>query len=186
MAKKVAGWFMIFLVTLYFTSLAVMAEEYLQGNQFIRPDEISLDKAVHRAGQTVKMLDDMNKAFIVLIAEEYVKDPTMFSAATLFKKVFFKMDRKGWFKARLIDATGTPNNPDNIPKNKFERDALEKIVNGRSYYERVEKKEGEYYLMAATSVSVVAEGCTICHHDKKLGDLLGAISYTIPLERFIE
>jgi hypothetical protein len=186
MAKKVAGLFLISLATLYFTSLAVTAEESLQRNRFVKPGDISLEKAVNRARQTVKMLDDMCKAFIVLIAEEYVKDPTMFSAATLSKKVFFKMDKKGWYKASLIDATGTPNNPDNIPKNKFESDAVEEIANGKSYYERVEKNGGKYYLMAATRVSAVTEGCTICHSDKNLGDLLGVISYALPLERFIE
>ncbi|MCR4290512.1 MAG: hypothetical protein NUV86_09680 [Candidatus Scalindua sp.] len=40
--------------------------------------------------------------------------------------------------------------------------------------------------MAATRVTAATEGCTGCHHDKNLGDLLGAISYTMPLERFVE
>jgi hypothetical protein len=186
MVKKITGLFLISLAALYFMSLEVMAEESWGRDPFIKPGDISIEKAVDRARQTVKMLDDMCKTFIVLITEEYVKDPTMFSAATLSKKVFFEMDKKGWYKARIIDATGTPNNPGNIPKNKFESDALEEIANGKSYYERIEEKQGKYYLMAATRVTAVTEGCTACHPDRNLGDLLGAISYTLPLERYIE
>lgn len=55
------------------------------------------------------------------------------------------------------------------------------MISGKSYFEKVEKIEGKDYLRAATSVTVVMEGCIICHPNKKVGDLLGAIAYSIPL-----
>jgi rhamnogalacturonyl hydrolase YesR len=92
------------------------------------------------------------------------------------------MSKKGWHKARLLDATGTPFNPDNNPKDKFERDAIEALISGKSYFERVEKIGDKDYLRAATSVSAVMVGCISCHPDRKIGDLLGAISYSILLK----
>jgi hypothetical protein len=149
-------------------------------------DDIEKEKSVKRARQTVKMLDEMYKAFIVHITDEYVKDETMFSALTVSKKVFEKMNTKGWYKARLLDATGDPHNPENSPRTKFERDAIEAFIDGKSFYERTEKIGSEYYYQAATSVSIVTDGCTICHPHNKHGDLLGGISYTFPLHMFLD
>jgi hypothetical protein len=157
-------------VILFFTSTTTIAEESSKG------------KTVIQAREIVQMLDDLYKTFIVLITEEYVNDPSVLPAATLSKRVFEAMSKKGWHKARLLDATGTPFNPDNNPKDEFERDAIKAMVSGKSYFERVEKIEGKGYLRAATAVHVVIIGCTICHPDKKVGDLLGAISYSITLE----
>ena len=158
------------IIMLFFSGATANAEEF--------PSDEDIDKARN----TVKLLDDLYKTFIVLITEEYVDDPALMPAATLSKRVFKVMEEKGWHKARLLDATGTPFNPDNNPKDKFERDAINALAWGNSYIESVEKIEGKYYLRAATSVTVVTEGCMICHPGKKVGDLLGAISYSIPLE----
>ncbi len=103
-------------------------------------------------------------------------------AATLSKRVFEAMSKKGWHKARLVDATGSPYNPDNNPRDEFERDAIKAMISGKSYFERIEKFEGRDYLRGATVLAADMEGCTYCHPDKKLGDILGAISYSIPLE----
>ncbi|MFQ5687683.1 MAG: DUF3365 domain-containing protein [Candidatus Scalindua sp.] len=170
MQKKSLKLGLLLIVTLFLTSTITIAKDY--------PDDEDIDQA----RKTVKLLDDLYKTFIELITEEYVKNPDLLSAATLSKRVFKVMEEKGWHKARLLDATGTPFNPDNNPRDQFERKAINALAWGNAYIERVEKIEGIYYLRAATSVTAVTEGCTICHLDKKVGDLLGAISYTIPLE----
>ncbi|MFQ5713882.1 MAG: DUF3365 domain-containing protein [Candidatus Scalinduaceae bacterium] len=171
MTKKFIKLVLASVVILFFTSTTTIAEESSKG------------KTVKQAREIVQMLDDLYKTFIVLITAEYVNDPSVLPAATLSKRVFEAMSKKGWHKARLLDATGTPFNPDNNPKDKFERDAIKAIISGRTYFERVEKIEGKDYLRAATAVPVVIKGCTICHPDKKVGDLLGAISYSIPLKK---
>ncbi len=170
MTRKFINLVLASVVILFFTSTTTIAEESSKG------------KTVIQAREIVQMLDDLYKTFIVLITEEYVNDPSVLPAATLSKRVFEAMSKKGWHKARLLDATGTPFNPDNNPKDEFERDAIKAMVSGKSYFERVEKIEGKNYLRAATAVPVVIIGCTICHPDKKVGDLLGAISYSITLE----
>jgi hypothetical protein len=171
MTKKFVKLSVTSIIIIFFASITINAEESSKAKTLIQAREI------------VQMLDDLYKTFIVLITEEYVKDPSVLPAATLSKRVFEAMSKKGWHKARLLDATGTPFNPDNNPKDKFERDAIKAMVSGKSYFERVEKIEGKNYLRAATAVPVVIKGCTICHPDKKVGDLLGAISYSIPLKK---
>ena len=163
---------LILIITLFLTSVTTIAKELPKA------------ETINQARNTIQMLDDLYKTFIVLITEEYVNDPSVLAAATLSKRVFEAMGKKGWHKARLLDATGTPFNPDNNPKDEFERDAIKAIVSGKTYFERVEKIEGKDYLRAATIVPVVIKGCTICHQGKKIGDLLGAISYSIPLKEF--
>ncbi|MDR4504825.1 MAG: DUF3365 domain-containing protein [Candidatus Scalindua sp.] len=181
----------VLLIALFVTYAATAAEGVDEPGV---DKELSIDKAMidlskailseklDRARKTVRMLDDLYKTFIVLITAEYVNDPSVLAAATLSKRVFTVMSRKGWHKARLLDATGSPYNPDNNPRDEFEREAIEAMISGKSYFEKIEKIEGINYLRAATILSANMEGCTFCHPDKKLGDILGAISYGIPLD----
>ena len=141
-----------------------------------------LYETLDKARKTVRMLDDLYKTFIVLITAEYVDDPSVLPAATLSKRVFEAMNKKGWHKTRLLDATGTPFNPDNNPRDNFERKAIKAMLSGSAYFESIEKIEGKDHLRVATSVHAVMKGCISCHPDRKFGDLLGAISYTTPLE----
>src|SRR5574337_824353 len=151
MLGKFARLTFIFSTVLYFTTTPLIAKE------------TSNEKTVEQARKTVQMLDDLYKTFIVLITQEYVKDPSVVPAATLSKKVFEAMEKKGWHKVRLLDATGKPFNQDNSPKDEFENAAIEAIKSGKSYFERVEEINGTNYLRAATIVPVVMDRCTISH-----------------------
>ena len=47
------------------------------------------------------------------------------------------------------------------------------------------KKDGKYYLRAATPIPVVLKKCTLCHENYKKvkeGEPIGALSYTIEIE----
>ncbi len=188
MPGKFVKLFVTSIIIIFFTSITITAHEYLI-EEPKKPVEVLDDlyraiitEELNEARETVRMLDDLYKTFIVLITGEYVDNPSVLAAATLSKRVFAVMDKKGWHKARLLDATGNPFNPDNNPKDEFERDAIKALISGKSYFERVEKVGGKEYLRAATSVSAVMVGCISCHPDRKIGDLLGAISYSIPME----
>ncbi len=179
----------IFLVSLTLTARADDPSHYNFSEEPEKPlnelddlyRSIMFEKLEH-AREKVRILDDVYKTYIVLITSEYVDDPSVLPAATLSKRVFEEMNKKGWHKTRLLDATGTPFNPENNPKDDFEREAIKAMHSGRNYFERVEKIGGKDYLRAATSVHAVMKGCIACHPDRKFGDLFGAISYGIPLE----
>ena len=191
MAKKNVTLILVFIVMVFFTGSKVTAEEttYYFMDVPKKPLQImeELYKSVKNleleyARKTVRMLDDLYKTYIVLITEEYVDDPSVLPAATLSKRVFKSMNKKGWHKARLLDATGTPFNPENNPRDAFERDAINAMISGRTYFEKIEKIEGKDHLRAVTSVHAVMKGCISCHPSSKIGDLLGGIAYNIALE----
>jgi hypothetical protein len=191
MAKKQVTLIFIFILMLFFTGSKVTAEEtaYYFMDVPKKPLQImdELYKSIknlelEHARKTVRMLDDVYKTYIVLITEEYVDDPSVLPAATLSKRVFKSMNKKGWHKARLLDATGTPFNPENNPKDEFERDAINAMISGKTYFEKIEKIEGKDHLRAVTSVHAVMKGCISCHPSSRVGDLLGGIAYNIALE----
>ena len=188
MTKKYVTLISVFILMLFLTGPKVTADEnaYYFMDVPKKPLQVmdELYKSIKNmeldhARKTVRMLDDLYKTYIVLITEEYVDDPSVLAAATLSKRVFKSMNKKGWHKARLLDATGTPFNPENNPKDAFERDAINAMISGKTYFEKIEKIEGRTHLRAVTSVHAVMKGCISCHPSNKFGDLLGGIAYDI-------
>jgi hypothetical protein len=191
MAKKHVMLILVLIAMVFFTGSKVTAEDITDYYMDVpkKPLQVieELYKAVknlelEHARKTVRMLDDVYKTYIVLITEEYVDDPSVLPAATLSKRVFKSMNKKGWHKARLLDATGTPFNPENNPKDEFERDAINAMISGKTYFEKIEKIDGKDHLRAVTSVHAVMKGCISCHPSSRVGDLLGGIAYNIALE----
>src|SRR3990170_5368609 len=148
MAMKIIKLFLISIVIFSLTSLTITATasdpSYYDFKEQPQKPLKALDdlyksilyETLDRARETVRMLDDLYKTFIVLITAEYVDDPSILPAATLSKRVFEAMNKKGWHKARLLDATGTPFNPDNNPRDKFEREAIKAMLSGSTYFEK--------------------------------------------------
>jgi hypothetical protein len=194
MAKKNIKLILVFIIMLFFTGCKVSNVTAAEATDYFmdvpkKPLQIMNDlyKSVmnmelEHARKTVLMLDDIYKTYIVLITEEYVDDPSVLPAATLSKRVFKSMNKKGWHKTRLLDATGTPFNPENNPKDEFERDAINAMISGKTYFEKIEKIDGKDHLRAVTSVHAVMKGCISCHPSNRVGDLLGGIAYNIALE----
>ncbi len=193
MEKNIKKLMLVFLLMLFFTGSKVTAEELTDYLMDVPKKPVQVMEELYKsvknlelehARKTVRMLDDLYKTYIVLITQEYVDDPSVLPAATLSKRVFESMNKKGWHKARLLDATGTPFNPENNPRDEFERDAIKAMISGQTYFEKIEKIEGKDHLRAVTSVHAIMKGCISCHPDRKFGDLLGGIAYSIPLEEY--
>ena len=191
MVKKYVMLVLVLIVMALFTGSKVTADEItdyymdvprkpLQVMEDLYKSVMSME--LDHARKTVRMLDDLYKTYIVLITEEYVDDPSVLPAATLSKRVFKVMNEKGWQKVKLLDATGTPFNPENNPVDAFERDAINAMISGRTYFEKVETVDGKAHLRAVTSVNAVMKGCISCHPSSRVGDLLGGIAYDIPME----
>jgi Protein of unknown function (DUF3365) len=147
-------------------------------------DRAAPDKAaVERTRQTVQMLDDLNKNYVVTITDMYVKAQKSAPAARVAKKVFKQMAEKGWGTGRLVDATGAPFNEDNVAKSDFEKRAVKAIKDGEPYVDEVgQDQDGKPVLRAATVVPVVMEQCAACHAGYKKGDVLGALVYELPIK----
>jgi hypothetical protein len=142
------------------------------------------DPALERTRREVQILDDVYKTAIVLITENYVDEKSDLAAGAAFQKLFQAMREKGHHDVRLLDATGEPYDPDNAPRDDFEKAAIKALKEGKASYERVIEKNGKRYLQAATPIPVVLKKCTLCHsaYEKaKAGEPIGALGYTIEI-----
>lgn len=164
--------------------LLVLGASWLRQSSAEAAEQPAIDPvAVERARQTVKMLDDLYKTNVVAITATYVNAQEKTPAARIAMKVFRQMSDKGWHKARLVDATGTPFREENLPKTPFEKSAVAEIKKGKTYVEEVgNDSEGKPVLRAATIVPAVMKQCAYCHEGKKEGDLLGALIYEVPIK----
>jgi hypothetical protein len=142
----------------------------------LRAAEPKAEPAVDRARDQVKMLDELYKNAVVSITNKYDGPP----AIKVAKDVFAAMEKSGWHKAKLVDATGTPQNEANLPQTGFEKRAAKSIRAGTPYYEEVDGEGTGRTLYAATVVPAVTKKCATCHGVNQ-GDLLGFIRYEIPI-----
>jgi hypothetical protein len=138
--------------------------------------------AVARARDTVKLLDDLHKGYVVTITATYVRAQEVTPAATVAKKVFQHMEANGHGSGRLIDVTGKPFREVNVAQTDFEKRAAAAIKSGKPYVDEVGTKDGKPVLRAATVVPVVMKQCLNCHTNHKEGDVIGALIYEIPIK----
>lgn len=143
------------------------------------------DKDVERARKEVKMLDEIYKDTIVLITDKYVNGPKDYPAGRAAVVLFKQISKGGSHEVRLLDLSGEPNNPKNVPSDDFEEAGAKELKAGKDYYEQVVQKDGKSYLRAMTAVPVVMDKCVMCHENYKKvkkGEAIGAIGYSIPLD----
>ena len=143
------------------------------------------DPAVDRTRKQIAMLDDLYKTAVVLITKHYVNKETDVSAGTAAQALFDVMRKKGHHDVRLLDATGTPYDDENLPKDAFEKEAIKQLKAGKPTYEQLESRKDGRYLRVATVVPVVSEKCVMCHEaykKAKAGEAIGSLSYTLKVE----
>jgi hypothetical protein len=161
--------------------LAAMAAAFLAALVTVdvaRAEEpAAADAAVGRTREQVRMLDELYKTAVVSVNNKYDGPP----AIKVAKDIFGAMEKSGWHKAKLVDASGTPQNEANLPQTPFEKRAVVAIKAGKPYYEEVAREGDGRVLYAATVVPAVAKKCASCHGVKE-GDLLGFIRYEVPVK----
>jgi len=135
------------------------------------------DSALDRARAQARMLDDLFKVAVVDITNRYDGPP----AAKVAKTMFAAAKDKKYFNAKLLDATGSPLNEANVPGDAFEKRAAEAMTAGKTYHEEVVGKGTSRRLRVATVVPAVTKKCASCHGVKE-GDLLGFLSYDLPVK----
>ncbi len=139
--------------------------------------------AVERAKKQAKMLDTLYKTAIVIITQNYVDGSEDLAAGDAFQALFKTMKDNGFHEVRLLDATGDPYDPDNEPKNEFEKKAIKALLDGKPIYEQVVNEGDKQYLLSATPIPVVMEKCTMCHSNYEgVKGPIGSLALKIPLD----
>lgn len=167
-------------LTTWTTMLAILAAP-----AFSFAEDEKEDAELKRARKTVKMLDDIYKTTVVLITQAYVSDEDAFPAGAAAVALFDAIKQKGWHEVRLLDATGDLIEDKNAQKDEFEKQAIKMLKDGKPYFEKVVKKDGQRFLRAATPIPVVSKKCIMCHEhykNAKKGEPIGALSYLLKLE----
>src|SRR5262245_47341075 len=106
------------------------------------------DPALERTRVQAKMLDDLFKVAVVDITNRYDGPP----AIKVAKTIFAAAGDKQYFKAKLLDATGAPQNEANVPQDDFEKRAAQAMTEGKMYLEEVMGKGEARRLRVATVV----------------------------------
>src|SRR5690349_7478930 len=115
-------------------------------------DDKPADPAIVRTRRQAEMLDVLYKTAIVLITENYVDEKSDLAAGDAFQALFKTMKQKGYHEVRLLDATGEPYDKDNLPKDEFEKAAIDALKKGAATHEQVVEREGKRYLRIATPI----------------------------------
>jgi hypothetical protein len=156
-----------------------------QAQPAARAQAAGQDPALERTRKQVKILDGIYKNAIVIVTEHYVTEKSDVPAGQAFKKLFQAAHDNQWHEVRLLDATGDPYEPENVPKSDFEKRAVKQLVAGEAYVDEVFERDGQRYLRAATAIPVVMKKCVMCHDnyaDVPAGQAIGALGYTIAIE----
>ena len=127
-----------------------------------------------------RMLDDLFKVAVVDIERNRSYDGS--PAAKVRPRPSSRRRRtSNTFNARLLDATGSPQNEANVAQDDFEKRAAKAMIEGKTYHEEVVGEGTSRRLRVATVVPAVTKKCATCHGVKE-GDLLGFLSYDLPVK----
>lgn len=98
---------------------------------------------------------------------------------TAIQEVGKKLGVVGVYQVRLVSEH--PKNQANAPKDLFEQKALDLIKNGKRSVSEIETINGVATFRRASADVALVEACVSCHVGKKMGDVLGVLSISIPM-----
>jgi methyl-accepting chemotaxis protein len=130
----------------------------------------------------VSKVKGMKGAESVVVSKDHVDNPQAIPLpATATREMSEELSKTGLFNARLL--SGQPLNPANGTKDRFEEDALKAIMSGAESYSRVEESGSVTTFRRASPDKATTTACIGCHAGKQVGDLLGILSVSIPMEQ---
>ncbi|WP_447977019.1 methyl-accepting chemotaxis protein [Candidatus Nitrospira bockiana] len=130
----------------------------------------------------VQKIKNMKKNEEVVISQSHLDNPQAIPLpATATREISEELSKTGLFNARLI--SGQPLNPSNSAKDRFEEEALKAIMSGADSYSKVEEGNGITTFRRATADKATTQACIGCHAGKQMGDVLGVLSVSIPMEQ---
>lgn len=124
-----------------------------------------------------RMLADFYRISLQETHNTFVEDGKP-PAATVLKRLFTEMERKGWIQARWLSVNNNPANPLNLPRDAFEKEASRALRHGTTLFEKVERSR--YRAAAAVPFNGT---CLKCHWGDKPNEYLGGISFSALLRK---
>ena len=141
------------------------------------------ERNIRSARRETKMLDTLYKTAIVAVTQTYVEDDSSTAAITTFQPVLKAMKAGNWHEVRLVDGLGEPINPENSPKDVFEKRAIKEMLAGKDMIDSVEMIGGKEFLRTMTILPMALEKCVLCHDNYRGKKIVGGVSFQVPLNR---
>lgn len=114
------------------------------------------------------------------VSREHEQDPNAIPfPATATQEIGKELGGLGIYQARLI--SDQPMNPDNAPRDTFEKKALELINNGAESVSEIQVTDGVPMFRRASADLASVDACVSCHVGKNVGDVIGLLSLSIPM-----
>lgn len=130
----------------------------------------------------VQKIKNMKKSEEIIISQNHLENPQAIPLpATATREISEEISKMGLFNARLISAQ--PLNPANAAKDRFEEEAVKAIQSGAESYSRIEESNGTMTFRRASADKATTQACIGCHAGKQVGDVLGVLSVSIPMEQ---
>ncbi len=154
---------------------------YAAGNESIQTKE--KDREIRRSRRETKMLDTLYKTAIVSVTQTYVQDGSSTAAITTFQPVLKAMKEGKWHEVRLVDGLGDPINPENAPKDAFEKRAIKEMLAGKELIDAIETVDGREVLRTMTILPMALDKCILCHENYRGKKIVGGVSFQVPIQR---
>ncbi|MDT3779495.1 methyl-accepting chemotaxis protein [Nitrospira sp. MA-1] len=114
------------------------------------------------------------------VSRDHEQDPDAVPfPATAIQEIGKELRLAGGYQARYV--SDQPMNPANAPKDTFEQKALDLLKNGAKGLSEIETINGVPTFRRVSADVATVEACVNCHGGKKLGDVLGMLSLSIPI-----
>ncbi|MEW6542428.1 MAG: methyl-accepting chemotaxis protein [Nitrospirota bacterium] len=151
----------------------------LEGRAKVIQAQVEVTRAYIAKNYVAKIKGSKVGADIVVTKDHLENAQAIPLPATATREISEELGQKGIFVARLVSAT--PLNPANLPKDAFEADAVKAIMGGADSYERTEESGDKLTFRRATADKATIAACIGCHQGKQLGDVLGVLSISLPV-----
>jgi len=110
----------------------------------------------------------------VITAKDHANNPDAIPfPATAIREIGEELTKSGVMGFRYVSQS--PLNPNNLPKDTFENDALKAIMSGAESLTRQEEMNGGLFFRRASVDKATSATCISCHTDKQVGDTLGVL-----------
>jgi|GEM_PF-2513671 len=118
---------------------------------------------------------------VMKVGQEHSAPDTVPLPATATREISEQLSQLGFYSARVISRT--PLNPANSAQGTFEEEALRALEAGATESVRIEPVKGVMMFRRMTPDIITSQACIGCHTDKKMGDMVGAVSVQIPMDK---
>jgi len=152
----------------------------LEGRSKIIQAQVEVTRA-YISKHYVQKIKNADRTDLVVVKDHADNPKAVPFPATATREIGEILAKDGILNLRMVSAT--PLNQANAPKDGFEEEAVRAIMGGAESFARVEEQRGEPFYRRATPDKATVAACVGCHTDKKVGDVLGALTVSIPMAK---